>query len=251
MTSKAPSPVNKIARYCFGLYAWAVFCVSVLLAVFCTLLIPGLTRRRRWVTRCARLTFHMTRVPVRVRGLANLPTGDCVVVANHASYLDGVLLQGYLPPRFSYVIKGEMGRIPVVSFLLRRIGSRFVERFDASGSRRDARRLVRAASAGESLAVFPEGTFIAEPGLGAFRPGAFTAAIRGSLPIVPVVISGTRDILPAEKFLPRYGHLEIDILSPISGDHPAWGDSRRLAAVARASILEVLDEPDLLADGDD
>jgi 1-acyl-sn-glycerol-3-phosphate acyltransferase len=248
MTPTAPSPLGEIARFFFGLYAWAVFAVTVLLAVFGTLLIPGLERRRRWVTHCARIPFMMTGMSVSVRGLEKLPAGDCVVVANHASYVDGVLLQGYLPPRFSYVIKGEMGRIPVVSYLLRRIGARFVERFDASGSRRDARRLVKAASAGESLAVFPEGTFIAEPGLGAFRPGAFTAAIRGSLPVVPVVIRGARRILTAGKLLPRHGHLAIDILDPISGDDPAWGDSRRVADLARQRMLLVLDEPDLLAD---
>ena len=180
---------------------------------------------------------------------ARAPPGDCVVVANHASYLDGVLLQGYLPPRFSYVIKGEMGRVPFVSFLLRRIGSRFVERFDTSGSARDARQLLKAATAGESLAVFPEGTFVAEPGLGRFRAGAFAAAIKAGVPVVPVVISGSRKVLPADAILPRHGHIQIDILNPIDGSDPAYGDSRKLAKAARKRILAHLDEPDLLAAG--
>lgn len=245
MRARAPTFTSPVARLLFGVYAWIAFGVAVLSAIACALVLPGLARRRTWVTRCARLPFCLTGVRVTVRGLEKLPVGDCVIVANHASYLDGVLLQGYLPPRFSFVIKGEMGRIPVVSFLLRRIGSRFVERFEASGKSRDARQLVRAATAGESLVVFPEGTFVAEPGLGRFRVGAFVAAIRGELPVVPVVISGSRALFPAETILPRHGNLGVDILEPIEPSAPTFADSRRLAATARKRILAVLDEPDL------
>jgi len=230
----------------FGIYAWIVFAICVLAAIVFTLVLPGLDRRRRWVTVCAWLPFRLTGITTRVRGLEKIPAGECVVVANHASYLDGVLLQGYLPPRFSYVIKGEMGRIPVVSLLLRRIGSKFVERFDASGSVRDARQLLKAATAGESLAFFPEGTFVAEQGLGRFRAGAFAAAIKAGVPVVPVVISGSRRILPANALFPRHGHLRIDILNPIDRSDPAYGDSRALAVAARQKILAALDEPDLL-----
>lgn len=232
----------------FGVYAWLAFIPSLVTAVLVTLIVPGLERRRRWISACARLPFWLTGIHARVRGLEKLPAGDCILVANHASYIDGVLAKAFLPPRFSYVIKGEMQNVPVAGFLLRRIGSKFVERFDASGSARDARHLMKAASAGESLAFFPEGTFVAEPGLGKFRAGAFSAAIKANIPIVPVVISGSRKILPAEAVLPRHGHLVIDVLDPIDSRDPAWSTSRKLAEQARQRILAVLDEPDLLAD---
>ena len=208
---------------------------------------PDWSRRRRWVTACAKLPFLLCGIRVTVSGIDKLPNGDCVVVANHASYLDGVLLQAYLPPRFSYVIKGEMGRIPVAAFLLRRIGSRFVERFEKSASARDARNLLKAARDGESLAFFPEGTFVAEPGLDRFRPGAFAAARKANVPVVPVVINGSRYVLPAETALPRRGPLQIEIMTPIAADDPAFADSRTLAERARRDILARLDEPDLLA----
>jgi 1-acyl-sn-glycerol-3-phosphate acyltransferase len=175
-----------------------------------------------------------------------LPPGHCVVVANHASYIDGVLLFGFMPPRFSFVIKGEMQTFPAVSFLLRRIGARFVERFKHSGSARDARRILKAAASGESLAFFPEGTFLHHPGLDRFRSGAFAAAIKGNMPVVPVVISGSRRVLPGGHILPRHGHLRIDVLTPIEPGEPEYGDSRELAALSRQRILTVLDEPDLL-----
>ena len=233
------------------MYAWLEFICWVLLAVVCALFVPGLERRRRCVRFCARMPFVFAGIRIRIRGLEKIPSGDCIVVANHASYLDGVLLQACLPTKFSYVIKGEMQRVPGVGFLLKRIGARFVERFDTSASARDARQLLRAARAGESLAIFPEGTFLETPGLGRFRNGAFAAAISADLPVVPLVISGSRQIFPGGAYLPRHGHVRIDILNPIDRSSPAFGGSRELAASARRAILAVLDEPDLLAGSTD
>jgi 1-acyl-sn-glycerol-3-phosphate acyltransferase len=251
MNRESTSAAPGIADILYGIYAWIVFVILVTVAILVTVFVPGLDRRRRWVSAIARVPFRLAGIRTRVRGIEKLPPGDCVVVANHASYIDGVLFQAFLPPRFSYVIKGEMRSMPVVGFLLERIGSKFVERFDTSGSARDARQLVRAAQQGESLGFFPEGTFVAEPGLARFRLGAFVAATNADVPLVPVVISGSRHILPAGRILPRHGHLRIDILNPIEPTNPDFSDSRTLAALARRRMLEVLDEPDLTAGADD
>ena len=236
-----PGPLSVL----YGVYAWTVFVVCLTVAVICTVVVPGLTRRRRWVSACARAFFRLAGIGCEVRGAASLPSGHCVIVANHASYLDGVILQAYLPPRFAYVIKAEMKRIPLAHFLLRRIGSRFVERFSRSGSARDARRLLRAADDGHSLAFFPEGTFVLEPGLGRFRPGAFATAVKSRSPLVPVVISGSRAILAAEQRMPRHGNLVVSVLPPVPPDHASFAHHRHLAQEARRRILAVLPEPDL------
>jgi 1-acyl-sn-glycerol-3-phosphate acyltransferase len=185
-------------------------------------------------------------IPVTINGLENLPADDCVVVANHASYIDGFLLKGYLPARFSFVIKGEMRNIPIVHFLLRRAGSHFVDRKEAQASTRDARQIVKAAQSGQSLALFPEGTFQKEPGVQRFRAGAFVAAVKGNMSVVPIAISGTRTMLPSERHLPRFGRIRIDILPAISVGDPGYSDHRALAESARQRILAVLDEPDLV-----
>jgi 1-acyl-sn-glycerol-3-phosphate acyltransferase len=246
MTESNPRSTPGIVGILYGVYAWLIFIIFLVGAIFCVLLVPGIRRRRQMVSLCARMPLHLAGMSIDVRGLEKIPSGDCIVVANHASYIDGVILQGYLPSKFSYVIKGEMKNFPVAGFLLRRIGSKFVERFEASGSVRDARQLLRDASAGESLALFPEGTFIKEAGLGRFRHGAFAAAIKAGVPVVPVVISGSRRILPAEKILPQHGHLRIDILNPIEPSHKSFSSSKTLAELARQDILQVLEEPDLL-----
>lgn len=230
----------------FGLYAWAVFGLGALCGLIIALLVPGAERRARWLAGTTRAIFVVAGLPVRIQGMQHLPDTDCIVVANHASYVDGFLLKGYLPARFSFVIKGEMRNIPIAHFLLRRAGSRFVERTAQSASSRDARQIVKAAQDGHSLAMFPEGTFQQEPGLLRFRAGAFVAAIHGNLPIVPVAVSGTRHVLPSNRKLPRFGVVQVNVLEAISPDDASFSNHRDLANLARQRILAVLDEPDLV-----
>jgi 1-acyl-sn-glycerol-3-phosphate acyltransferase len=240
--------VTRIKKWAWGLFAWLSFCLAVLFSLVVVLIVPAASRRQKLVTWASRMVFVLPRIDVQVRGMDNLPTDNCVVVANHASYLDGPLLKGYLPWRFNFVIKGEMRNFAPAHFLLRRSGSKFVERSDIKGSTRDARQLVKAALGGESLGFFPEGTFRKEPGVDRFRPGAFVAALKGEMPVVPIAIGGSRYMLPAGAFLPRRGPLTIDILPAIAPGDAEFDTSRGLAEASRQRILAVLGEPDLLDD---
>ena len=180
-------------------------------------------------------------------GAGNLPAGQCVVVANHASYLDGVVMTAALPPRFGFVIKREMNDVPGAGLLLRRLGSEFVERFDRHKGATDARRVLRTAANGHSLVFFPEGTFKHEVGLGKFHTGAFAIAARAECPVVPAVILGTRRNMPATRILPRPGPIEVRYGQPIV---PVAGGSEdpvlKLRDESRAAILSQLGEPDLI-----
>jgi 1-acyl-sn-glycerol-3-phosphate acyltransferase len=231
----------------YGLYAVGAFLVCGLLAFALVLFPLSVTARRHMAHFAAQAFFRLAGMPIRLLGAEHLPAGPCVVVANHASYLDGVVLKAALPARFSFVIKKEVSRVPLAGFVLRRIGSEFVDRFNRHAGGMDARRLFKAAETGQALAFFPEGTFLAQPGLGKFHTGAFAIATRVELPIVPIAIRGTRRILPSGRFLPRPGRIHIQVL-------PALGPLRGLdpnAAIAqtrdqaRARILAALDEPDL------
>ncbi|MGD8978344.1 MAG: lysophospholipid acyltransferase family protein [Gammaproteobacteria bacterium] len=235
-------------RLLWGLYALATFGLVTLTVTLLVAVVPGLKARRRLARWGARTIFAVTGIGLRVRTVQNLPSGACVVVANHASYLDGVILTAALPANFSFVIKREMTGVPLAHLLLRRLGSEFVERSDRHRSARDARRIRGKAEGGHPLAFFPEGTFVAEPGLGRFRNGAFAAAARAGLPVVPVVIRGARHILPAEQWLPRLGPIEVTVTEPIHLAGSSTGHTARaLLTASRARILQGLGEPDLLA----
>jgi len=101
---------------------------------------------------------------------------------------------------------------------------------------------MRSAARGRSLAFFPEGTFGPDPGLLRFHTGAFAAAERAGMPVVPLVIRGTRHCLPPETFLARPGRIEVQMLEPMQ---PHWGRTDGAAALrdaARAAILAALGE---------
>jgi 1-acyl-sn-glycerol-3-phosphate acyltransferase len=210
-------------------------------------IVPGLgiTARRAIAHTAARLFFIVSGVRVKLRGEEHLPAGPCVVVANHASYIDGVLLKAFLPARFSFVIKKEVSKVPIAGLLLRRIGSEFVDRFNRNAGAMDARRIIKAADAGQALAFFPEGTFNAEPGIGKFHTGAFVIAARAGMPISPIAIHGTRFMLPSGRFLPRISRLQIDILPPIAAAGAGAPTAQAMRDQARERIMAALDEPDL------
>lgn len=229
----------------FGVWALLAFLVLTALTLAMLALTPGQDRRRRLVRLAARTVLALWGTRLIVEGPDQLPAGACVVVSNHASYLDGIILTAALPPRFAFVIKKEMTRVPLAHFLLRRLGSEFVDRFDSQKGAMDVRRILQRALTHESLAFFPEGTFRPEPGLRRFQGGAFTAAWRAGAPLVPVVINGSRSMLPAGRWLPRPGRLAVTIRPPILNPDRQQS-AAELQQAARASILALLDEPDLL-----
>jgi 1-acyl-sn-glycerol-3-phosphate acyltransferase len=190
-------------------------------------------------------------MPMSVKGLERLPSGQCVVVSNHASYLDGIVFTAALPARFAFVIKREMNAVPLAGLLLRRLGSHFVERFNRHRGATDARRVLRDAINGGSLAFFPEGTFTHTPGLLKFHTGAFTTALRAGCPVVPATVRGTRVALPPSGGLPHPGRIEVRILPPISLDAATTEDlALELRDQAREAILNDLGEPDLTCSDD-
>jgi 1-acyl-sn-glycerol-3-phosphate acyltransferase len=167
------------------------------------------------------------------------------VVANHTSYLDGLILIAALPPRFGFVIKREMDRVPIASLLLRRIGSEFVDRANRHRGAVDARRVLRRVSAGDSIVFFPEGTFAKEPGLLRFHTGAFATAVRAGCPVVPVVIRGARTALAWNRIVPTRTTIEVTVLAPLRAEPGAHDAAAALREEARRRMLKALGEPDL------
>jgi 1-acyl-sn-glycerol-3-phosphate acyltransferase len=234
-----------LLRFIYGLYALPVFAALLVAATLTALLLPGLELRRRATRFFARLGLAALLIRLRVSGLSRLPGGSCVVVANHASYLDGIVMKAALPPRFSFVIKQEARAAPLLGFLLRRIGSEFVDRSSQGGRQRDARRMMRRAAEGHSLVFFPEGTFATEAGLRRFHTGAFATAAWAGVPVVPSIIHGARRALPNRAVVPRPGVITVEVLGPLApADHGA--SAQALRDEARRQIAERLEEPDLL-----
>jgi 1-acyl-sn-glycerol-3-phosphate acyltransferase len=234
-----------IAKSLYALYAAVLFITLGLAALLVMVLLPGLSRRR-WLARVTSRAFlRLVGMPLSVEGLERLPDGPCVLVSNHASYLDGLVFTAALPPRFGFVIKREMATVPLAGILLNRIGSQFMARDKAAQTTRDARRVMRSVASGQSIVFFPEGTFSEEPGLLKFHYGAFATAQRAGCPVVPAIIHGSRVALSPRGGLPQPTRLRIEILDPVMPAAVAGNEAvATLCRQARNAILGRLQEPD-------
>ncbi|MCB1776696.1 MAG: AMP-binding protein, partial [Candidatus Competibacteraceae bacterium] len=229
----------------FAGYAWMMYGVLAPFTWLGIMILPKLAWRWALARTASRILAWVTGTPLTVRGLQHLPTGACILVANHSSFLDAYVLIAAIPRHFHYVAKRELLNNPWLARPLQRVGTLFVERFDLQRSVDEARKVAEAAHAGQSLGFFPEGTFKRMPGLLSFRMGAFMAAAQAGVPVAPVTIRGTRDMLRAGSWFPRRGHLEVIIEPPIQPTGDDWSAAVRLRDAVRAVILRNCGEPDM------
>ena len=236
---------KQAGRKLYGAYAWLVliaFAVPVWLAV-ATLNRPSLGRI---------ISHHAARLAFRVAGIGlepvphgRLPETPHVLAVNHASYLDSLVLGALLPPRYVFIAKRELVGQWVPRLFLRGLGTIFVERFEAARSAADVEEMIAALGRGESLAVFPEGTFSRESGLKPFRMGAFVAATRAAVPVAVAGLRGTRVMLRAGTWLPRHGCPAFELGAVLRAEGSDWAASVRLREAVRSEMLRLSGEHDL------
>jgi acyl carrier protein len=251
----APSVRRSVARVAAGAYAawaWGLAVLTLLVLLPALVLIP--VESARWIVLRAvfRLLMRLAGISFAVRGLENLPPRNqpCVFVANHASYLDGFVLAAAIPRPFSFVAKAELGEQFLPRLLLGRLGTEYVRRLAKADAIADSKRLVARVRDGRGLMYFPEGTLMRAPGLLPFRLGAFEAAVAAGVPVVPVVIRGTRSILRDQSWFPRRGPIAVTIEPAVDAAAVAGGEpdpfkaAIRVRDLARESILRRCGEPD-------
>jgi 1-acyl-sn-glycerol-3-phosphate acyltransferase len=234
-----------LTRILYPLYA-AVVAGVLMFGLFCPLIIlmPTLPLRRAVGRFAVRSCLLLIGVRLRVLGTAQLPAGACIAVANHASYIDGLVLTAALPGRFTFVVQDGARDWPYIGLVIRRMGVSFVNRVSAREGAMQTRALVRRLGEGESLAIFAEGTFESAPGLLAFKNGAFLMAARAGVPVVPVALRGTRRLFGGEPPRLRWSRVEVEILPPVSPAGTEKEAAARLRAEVRAAILARCGEPD-------
>ena len=230
-------------------YVWALFWLIAPVVWLVTVL--ALRPAAAWSVgrNAARLFLKVTGSVLVVRGLENLPRGSTsVLVANHASYADGLVLMAAVPTHFAFVAKQELRERFVSRVYLEKLGAEFAERFDVRQRVEAAARLVDVASRGKSLVFFPEGTFTDAPGLLPFHLGAFVVAARARVPIVPVAIRGSRALLRGDRWVPQRGMLTVTIGTPIAprGDGAnTFSAAAEMRDAARRQILRECGEAEL------
>ncbi len=225
-------------------WAWSLLCVLVPLVWLAVLLLPRTAWRWSAIRMATRLLTRLTGVKVEISGLENLPPAGqaCVLVANHSSYLDTLMLIEALPRDFVYVAKEAFQQQFFARVFLQRLETLFVERFDPRRGVEQSRQFIPILQAGQSMAFYPEGTFRADPGLLPFRMGAFVAAAGAGAPVLPVILQGCRGMLRAGSWFPRRGLVQVTLHRPLSPDGEDWASAVKLRDAARRSILSEIAE---------
>ena len=229
--------------------------VYTLMAILClplfTIVIVGLggtEAHQRWTKWASLVLFKLIGIRVRLNGSEHLQTRKpYVVVANHCSYFDVLVLVSILPPGCAFVAKRELRDTPVIGLFLQRLGHLFVERFNPEKGVEDTQRITESLLDGRNVAVFPEGTFTHIFGLRPFHLGAFKVAAQTGAAVLPIALRGTRRFLLANQGWLRHGLLEASILPPLAPRQSDWNEAIRLRDASRRLILAANGEPDLAA----
>ena len=233
-------------KFSYALYAKVIFWLLVIPTWLLVILVPHSGWRWSIMQTSAQLLFALTRIPIKFEGFEKWSWDKpCVIVSNHASYLDAIVLVAVLPCKISFVAKAELAKQYFANCFLCRIGTVFVERSHIQQGVTDALQTTVKAKAGQSLLFFPEGTFTRVPGLLPLHMGAFITAAQAELPILPVTIKGTRSILRADSKMSHHGTVTIIVDEPIVPTAADWAAAIALRNATREVFIKNLNEPEL------
>ncbi|HMK79876.1 MAG TPA: AMP-binding protein [Xanthobacteraceae bacterium] len=237
--------LRRIGDLIYAGWFYLVFALGFVLAWLAAMLLPTLSARWAVLHALARGALALAGIRVSVEGLERLPRGNAVILFNHTSYMDAVVIAAALPGEPAFIAKKEFEDNFFTRTLMKRVGVAFVERFDASASLADAEAVTGMAKEGRLFVFFPEGTFTRRAGLLGFYMGAFKVAAEAKLPVVPGVLRGVRTLLRGDQWFPRRTPISVVIEQPIVPTGTDFGAMLSLRDCARAAMLRHVGEPDL------
>ena len=217
------------------LTGWILFMLVVSLPVLWGYLVSRRPGRHadRAAKRWSRFVLTACGVRPRVIGLEHLRgLGSAVLVANHASYIDPIVLMAAIPAAFHFVAKRALLQYALIGTVIRKAEHLTIEKAGLSDRLAGADEVERQLREGERLVIFAEGTFVRRPGLLPFRLGAFRAAVDTGRPIVPVALTGTRRVFPDGTWLFRHAPVTVTIGAPVTPQATGWPEMVRLRDAA-------------------
>jgi 1-acyl-sn-glycerol-3-phosphate acyltransferase len=185
-------------------------------------------------------------VRLDVEGLERLPPqGQFILVANHQSHFDPVVVFALVQRHLRFVAKAELFRIPVFGPAMRRTGNLEVDRKGGEHDREVLRSAADAVRDRVSIVFFAEGTRSEDGLLRPFKKGAAALAISAQVPIVPMALSGTKDILPKGGKLVQGGQqVAVRVGEPISSAGFTIEQRDALTQRAHAAVAQLLEQAD-------
>lgn len=181
-------------------------------------------------------------VRVRVHGAERMRTGEPrIFVSNHVSWYDVLVLVATLP-RYSFVAKAEIFRVPFFGSAARAVGTIPIERENRKAAFQSYEEAAARIRGGRNVVVFPEGTRGSSYALRPFKKGPFVLAVAAGVPIVPTVVHGTIEVLPRGSLWLRGRSVDVHLLDPVPTAGSGYDDRDRLAAAVHERMAQALRE---------
>lgn len=236
------------------IYTGYVALLVILLFPFiliCLFAVNQLTFKRifkRW----SQLLCWLALCPLKIQHAQRMQhTHNYLFVANHASYLDAIVLSACLPENICFVGKQSLFKVPLLRLFLRKLAVFPLTREDPQKGMEEMKSLQTISQQGNSLVIFPEGTFSFAAGLRPFKLGAFKIAQETKMDIMPIAIAGTRTILRGNEWLLKPGRVTVTFCDAITPTGNDWQSITQLKNLARQQIAKYCGEPtlDMIAGG--
>jgi len=201
-----------------------------------------------WQHACARtwswLILKTSRIRVRTEGLENVRPGETAIYCvNHQSAMDIPVLFVYLPVQFRFVAKRSLFHMPFMGWHLRRSGHIPVDRDRPREAIKSLDQAAERIRAGCPVVLFPEGHRSRNGQIGPFKAGTFYLAIQSGVPIVPITVNGTRDVLQPDTYHVRGGETEMIVHPAIPTSGLTLKDVDALSERVRSRIVSRFKTP--------
>lgn len=195
----------------------------------------------------AKFACWLALCPVKVEGRENIdPKTSYIFVANHQGAYDIFLLFGFLNQNFRWMLRKGIKKLPLIGRACDSAGQIWVDEHGTSGIIHTVRQALGTLKGGTSMIIFPEGTRTADGHMNRFKKGAFSIAAMLRLPVVPVTIDGSYDVLKKGSPLLHPHRLTLIIHQPLPAVTKTEGNEAgvdRLLHDSQRIIAESLGEP--------
>jgi len=179
----------------------------------------------------------VSRIKISVSGIDKLDRArSYIYMPNHQSNADIPLLLGRLPVQFRWLAKAELFKIPIFGRAMRGVGYISIDRSNRKSAFESLKRAACTIRNGTSVLIFPEGTRSRDGRILPFKKGGFVLAVDAGVPIVPIIIRGTREIISKGHFLIRPAPITMQILDPVE----TAGYTRKTKDALLAHIRSIL-----------
>lgn len=232
----------------YNLYKWLflfpfILLLTIIFGSGCIVaaLTLGETATNIFAVTWAKTACFVVPLKVRVLGKENLSTQQSyIIVANHQSLADIIILQAYVNLKIKWIMKKELESIPLFGFACKKLGCIYVDRFNHAAALSSMQNAQKNLSKNSSVIFFPEGTRSRNGKLLEFKKGAFRFAMATGLPILPVTIKDSMKILPAYSVDVTPGSVNIVVHPPISMENKTLEELDELILMTKKTIASAL-----------